>query len=157
MYCGACEILQLYKNSLDTNKTPQWEDLPLPLQENLPVPPSTRIICYGCKTDVIFPGCSKCPIRKCALRHPEVENCVFCKKYPCLLFRIYWGVLFLRGFYKKLPHIKAVRTNLVTIKKIGLQAWLEEQKKEWSCPGCDTALTWYKKECDRCQDQTSHP
>ena len=40
--------------------------------------------CYGCKTEtgILFSGCSKCQIRKCA-RERDFENCAHCDEYAC--------------------------------------------------------------------------
>ena len=40
--------------------------------------------CDGCRslTGRIFSGCSKCPVRECAIER-GIENCVFCEEYTC--------------------------------------------------------------------------
>ena len=40
--------------------------------------------CDGCKSEsgILFSGCSKCNIRKCA-QDKGIENCAYCDEYPC--------------------------------------------------------------------------
>jgi hypothetical protein len=124
LYCGACDILLAYKKGKEQNIIPQWSDLPAPIRN---IPPA-EIICYGCKSETVFTGCSKCPIRKCARKHKEIESCLDCQKYPCLIHKIVKIVKIIRRFEKKLPHLKIIPRNLTTIQQKGIHAWLEEQK-----------------------------
>ena len=40
--------------------------------------------------------------------------------------------------------------NLAAICGRGVDAWLEEQKKRWSCASCGEPHTWYEEECGKC-------
>jgi hypothetical protein len=153
LYCGACDVMHQFKNGLRTGSPPRWEDLPPTLQNNLPVPDDSPIVCYGCKSDVVFHGCGKCPIRKCARGKDNIENCTECNRYPCIRFRIIKLVWRLGGFYRKLPHLRTVNSNLKEIRKSGVTRWLEHQKQEWHCSLCHVDHTWYTKDSHECQKQ----
>ena len=71
LYCGACDIMAAFKKSTVENTKPQWEDLPVEFRKNIPAGKAADIICYGCKSDTVFIGCSKCLIRKCAKKKME--------------------------------------------------------------------------------------
>ncbi len=125
LYCGACDIMATYKESITQSKSATWNDLPPEFQKNLPVPGKAEIICYGCKSDILFAGCATCPIRKCA-KEMIVDICAECEKYPCK----YYKETDISGeLLKKLPHIKSRNINLNFIRKNGKSAWLTKQRK----------------------------
>lgn len=69
--------------------------------------------CSGCRQNGGPPFCS---VRKCA-RKKEVDVCVFCKEYPCSR---------IKELAKGYPTLLADGER---IKEIGINAWIEEQKK----------------------------
>ncbi len=149
LYCGACDVMHLYNKSREQNRDARWEELPARMQAHLPVTKGTPIVCRGCKSDVVFGGCAKCPIRGCA-RKKDVEHCTLCEKYPCLRFKIMKLVWSVGGFYRKLPHLLDMFGNMKKIQQNGLNHWLAHQRQEWKCPGCKENLTWYTKDDHRC-------
>lgn len=147
LYCGACDILLAYKKGVEQGKTPEWNDFPAQIQQHIP---HGQIICHGCKSDTVFVGCSKCPIRKCARKHPEIETCLDCKKYPCLIHKIAKWVIRFQKLEQKLPHVKIKAHNLQTIRQKGMAAWLAEQQQIWVCLDCQTNFSWYQPQCKQC-------
>lgn len=147
LYCGACDIMQAYQKELKTGTPAQWDEMPEEFQQHIP---QGTIACRGCKTDMVFIGCSKCPIRKCARKQIGIESCLDCRKYPCLLHKITNLVKKFRKMKQKLPHCKIVSKNLETIRQKGMQTWLEEQEEVWKCPDCGTDFSWYQKTCAQC-------
>ena len=147
LYCGACDILMAYKRGLEQQAQPEWSELGEPLRRHIP---QAEIVCHGCKTDTVFAGCAKCPIRKCGRNHPEIETCLDCKRYPCWRHKFFKIVIALLNFEKKLPHQKIKPRNLQTIREKGLRAWLEEQQRVWACPDCQTSFSWYQRKCKQC-------
>ena len=69
--------------------------------------------CPGCRQNGGYPDC---PIRKCA-RKKKIDICPFCDQYPCHL---------IEGLAKDYPTLIFDGKHL---KEIGIDAWLEEQKK----------------------------
>ena len=148
LYCGACDLMAAFRKGVEAGKPAAWEDLPLSYRKKLPTVQGLDIVCYGCKSDTVYAGCSKCPVRKCAKETMKVAFCQECRKYPCVRFRAL--NLFQWLLRKRLPHLKTVKPNRDFIKKNGTDAWLAQQESEWKCPRCKTPLTWYKKTCSRC-------
>ncbi|MBL8968440.1 MAG: DUF3795 domain-containing protein [Spirochaetaceae bacterium] len=145
LYCGACEVLNLYRDSLASGKPARWEDLPRPLRE---VIPPALLACTGCKTDLLSPGCRACAIRICA-RGKNVEACVLCADYPCALVEGRRTGLE-EGLAEILPHIRAKFSQAERIREIGHSAWREEQARRWRCPECGAPFTWYQETCGDC-------
>ena len=147
LYCGACDIMQAYQKELKTGTPSQWYEMPDEFQQHIP---RGTIECHGCKTDKVYIGCRKCPIRRCARKKEGIESCLDCRKYPCLIYKIASAVKRFRKLEQKLPHLKAIRKNLDTIQKKGMQAWLQEQEELWKCPDCQTTFSWYQRKCPQC-------
>jgi hypothetical protein len=40
--------------------------------------------------------------------------------------------------------------NIRRQKKIGIEAWVTEQKKRWRCSHCNCVVDWYSRECPEC-------
>ena len=151
LYCGACDIMAAFKKSTVENTKPQWEDLPVEFRKNIPAGKAAEIICYGCKSDTVFIGCSKCLIRNCAKEKMQVETCFDCGKFPCLKFRVFGFIRKLME--KKLPHLKSAHRNQLTIQEKGLAVWLHQQEALWKCPQCRTDFTWYSQTCPKCGNE----
>jgi hypothetical protein len=47
--------------------------------------------------------------------------------------------------------------NLVTIKEIGIEGFLELEVKKWTCPNCGSALSVHRNNCLFCSYQDSKP
>ncbi|HOX13818.1 MAG TPA: DUF3795 domain-containing protein [Spirochaetia bacterium] len=146
LYCGACEVLNLYRDSLATGKPASWEDLPGALKEV--IDPASSIVCRGCKTDLVSPGCRDCVIRACA-REKNVEACVLCPDSPCKLVSDRKAYIS-ENLEAILPHIKAKFPRAERIRAVGFETWRGEQARRWACPECGTPFTWYQKTCGRC-------
>jgi predicted amidophosphoribosyltransferase len=54
---------------------------------------------------------------------------------------------------KKLPHLKSVHRNQLTIQEKGVAIWLQQQEALWNCPQCRTSFTWYSKICPKCGNE----
>jgi len=92
------------------------------------------------------PGCSaganvQCGFTACCARH-GVESCAFCAEFPCKEI--------LSFAEDEWPHHREVMDNLIRIKEIATEAWLQEQAKKWACPSCKTKTHWYQNKCHKC-------
>ena len=146
LFCGGCDIYRLSEKSRQTGVKAQWEEMPERFRKIIK---AADIVCRGCKSDTLFAGCRVCPIIKCA-KKKSVESCALCPKYPCLLIKVMHLVVRWRKLDKKLPHVTARKPNLEFIRKNGLEAFLSEQERAWSCPQCGERLSWYRKQCPVC-------
>jgi hypothetical protein len=149
LYCGACDVMVTFKQGLQSGKLPVWQDLPEVFINNIPTGKKDEIKCHGCKSDVVFGGCSKCLIRKCAKEKMNVEFCFECKKHPCLRYKIQRFITKLI-FEKKLPHLKSIEPNQKKIQMVGVEKWLEDQQNKWQCPECSSEISWYQNTCPHC-------
>ena len=94
--------------------------------------------CGGCRSDRTDQYVEKCRFRTCT-REKGLNFCYSCADYSCQD---------IHGFMNdEWPHHWTMETNLEFIKKNGLEKWLENQKKEWSCQSCAKRIYWYQKEC----------
>ncbi len=146
LYCGACEVLNLYRDGLSAGKAASWSELPAALKEV--IDPDSSIVCTGCKTDLVSPGCRECVLRACA-RERKVEACVLCPEYPCKLVtdrRAYIS----ENLEDILPHIKAKFPPAEPIRAVGYEAWRTAQAGRWTCPDCGAPFTWYQATCAKC-------
>ncbi len=133
IYCGACSILMARMTGYKDKFASYWKD-----ELNF------ELKCHGCKTDTLFENCENCKIRKCAVNR-NIERCIYCTDFPC-------NIILGEGnnYLNKLPHLKTISKNLVTIKKVGVNQWLAEQEKQWKCPECQTSFSWYATNCTTC-------
>jgi len=145
LYCGACDILNCYRASLETGGPPAWEDLPQRFRDHIH---RAEVICQGCKTDVLFDGCKRCSIRICA-KEKHIQACNECAEYPCQ--EVTRRTSYIAETMKEiLPHTKVMFRNIDSIKEMGIAHWIEDQEQKWSCPQCGAPFTWYQETCSTC-------
>jgi hypothetical protein len=145
LYCGACDILNCYRSSLETGTPARWEDLPLRFREHLN---KADVVCQGCKSEVLFEGCKGCKIRYCASQK-GVEACILCPDYPCQ------DVTGMKEYIDhnlkhELPHIAVIFRNMEGVKESGIENWIKDQDNRWRCPQCGASFTWYQETCNQC-------
>jgi hypothetical protein len=129
IYCGACPILVANVKGVVKEKAAAWEMK------------AKDIVCRGCKSTTLAVYCKDCVMRLCA-RDRDLDFCVECEDYPCNSFETFQRDRF--------PHHTLIAPNLAAICAAGVDAWLEGQKKRWSCPKCGEPFTWYEEECAKC-------
>ena len=132
LYCGACSIAMF-------GQTGRADGLAACLGSV----PSADLVCGGCKSDVVYAGCSMCSLRRCA-RDKGIAHCIDCGDYPCRTYRAW------QSSAKFLPHAREAVPNLKSIQRDGAVHWLDTQKKRWSCSECSTPFSWYASECSQC-------
>ena len=145
LYCGACDILNLHRVSLETGIPARWEDLPERFREHLQ---KAEVVCQGCKSEVLFEGCKRCAVRICA-SGKGVEACIECPEYPCPEVERRKGYVS-SGLKDLLPHTKVIFRNMDVVKEKGIEYWIQDQEKRWACPQCGTSFTWYQETCKKC-------
>jgi len=85
----------------------------------------------------------KCAVRKCAkLKH--VQSCGACQSYPCNLIAPLFNDKPKYGLREK--YLNAVRDQ-------GLEPWLADQKKRWTCGKCGKSFGYGDKQCPACGGQ----
>ncbi len=129
LYCGACPVLVANETGTVEKRAVEWKMKPEELR------------CFGCRSDTTAVFCTDCRIRLCA-GEKRLGSCLECDEYPCTKLTAFRD--------DEHPHHSVVIRNLEKIRDKGLEAWLEEQGKRWSCTGCGTRFTWYDKQCGKC-------
>jgi hypothetical protein len=132
IYCGACSIAMRRKTGLTDG-----------FAACLGSVPKEELACSGCKSNIVYAGCSTCSLRRCA-REKGVAHCIDCADYPCKMYSNWQSVA------KFLPHTHEAAPSLEAIKRDGVAPWLAMQKKRWSCPDCGSPFSWYALECYNC-------
>jgi predicted RNA-binding Zn-ribbon protein involved in translation (DUF1610 family) len=129
LYCGACPVLVANQKGTVDELAREFEANP------------AELVCAGCKSDTLAPFCADCRFIPCA-REKGVEFCVGCDEYPCERLTEFRD--------DKWAHHSVITKNLDRLKEVGLEAWLAEQDKRWSCPTCGARFAWYDEECRDC-------
>lgn len=132
IYCGACSIAKYSETGLADQFATCLRSVP-----------KKELACSGCKSDTVYTGCSTCGLRRCA-RKKKIEHCIDCADYPCKSYNRWQTVA------KFLPHAHEAPLNLETIKREGVNYWLNAEKKHWECPDCGTPFSWYVTACHNC-------
>ncbi len=105
--------------------------------------------CHGCQSDLVREQCQNCPkygFIDCIRTH-QVRHCGECAKFPCERLLAFAKGPVINGVCN---HAQAI-ADLRRMKEIGRANWLEEKKKEYTCPKCGKRLTWFDKETHLCQ------
>jgi len=129
IYCGACGIfIATREGTLDK------------LVEQTKIPGQYQG-CTGCRSDRNNLCCMNCSIKRCCL-YKGIRSCSECDEFPCSVLEA-----FDRDEY---PHHSGVIESLQLLSGSGPEKWLDQQRKRWSCPHCQTAFHWYQDRCDSC-------
>jgi hypothetical protein len=125
IYCGAC-LCNIVLESGNIEETAK--------KLNRTV---EQLTCTNCKT-ALHQDC--CFVTCCTAK--GFSNCSECPELPCEEI-----TKFANDGYK---HHATTLPNLLRIREIGLEEWLKEQKKQYSCPHCKARTGWSYKICDKC-------
>lgn len=105
----------------------------------------TKKPCDGClKTDEGKPEhCRKCKIKDC-VKLKGVSYCYECSEHPCKLIKK------LEKSYNTRYGASLVE-NSHFVKANGLDTFMEQQKKRYTCPNCGGIISIHDSECSECQ------
>lgn len=104
----------------------------------------TKKPCDGCfKSDNGKPEhCRKCKIKDC-IKELKINYCYECSNYPCKLIKN------LEKSYNK-RYQTSLMENSDCVKKYGLEAFMIQQKKKYTCKNCGGIISIHDKECSEC-------
>jgi len=122
IYCGACRQYLVAKKDL--------------LEER-----GFKTGCKGCR--IINKNCAfirrDCP----KLRKKEIEFCYECEKFPCQNLKK------IDKTYSERYSLSLI-DNLYRIEEVGVEKWLQEQEKLYTCPECEGEICVHDSECYDC-------
>jgi hypothetical protein len=109
-----------------------------------------RSKCTGCR-----PGNKKCSylFEKCSGMNADLEGnetarfCFDCDQYPCK------EIDRMDDRYRSKYHM-SVKDNLLSINKIGIVRFTEEQNEKYSCPRCAGFVSIHNGKCFECETIT---
>lgn len=103
--------------------------------------------CPGCLGDDRLKTstyCTTCPIKHCDQRAVQgIESCVDCDIFPCTRL----AHLDKRYITK---YATSPIANLISIKEIGIEKFVENENETWACPQCGVMLCMHKPQCLNC-------
>jgi hypothetical protein len=104
--------------------------------------------CLGCRIDFDSKRktCLQCKIKNCdMLDKTNSKFCYECDIFPCE--RIKHSDKRYRTKYKA-----NLIQNLVSIKENGIDSFLKQEVKKWTCPNCGSTLSVHSNKCLSCSN-----
>lgn len=102
--------------------------------------------CIGCwpNTGSKVPHCSLCKIKNCEhLNQTESGFCYECEKFPCPQLK------HVDKRYRTKYHVSLIE-HLLSIKDIGINAFLAKESVRWTCPNCGATICVHREHCLDC-------
>jgi hypothetical protein len=102
--------------------------------------------CPGCRGDDTqkSKSCVSCLIKNCEnLGTEESAFCFDCPKFPCA------RLIHLEKRYTT-RYGTSVIDNLLSIQKTGIENFIDNENKKWTCPQCGALICMHKPECLSC-------
>jgi len=96
--------------------------------------------CDGCRAERRTPYCRACTLFACAAGR-GVSFCGECDDFPCAE---------LDEFQRERPHRADLYEDLDRIADVGVDAWLVDVRRRFSCPSCGTLNSAYDLKCRGC-------
>ncbi len=110
----------------------------------------TKNTCGGCRgsDEAIWPSCTKCIVRSCEhLEKTESKFCYECQKFPCRRIKQ------LDKRYRTRYDVSFIE-NLLQIKTVGLEKFMESEIEKWRCPICGGTVCVHRWGCLKCHTAT---
>lgn len=103
--------------------------------------------CEGClKSDVGKPEhCRDCNIKDC-VKQKGLSYCFECAEYPCKQIKS------LEKSYNK-RYQESLIKNSDFVRMNGLEKFMEQQKKVYTCPKCEGVISLHDRECSECYEK----
>lgn len=107
--------------------------------------------CAGCLvSDIGKPEhCRKCKIKDC-VKEKGLNYCYQCSEFPCKQIKN------LEKSYTSHYGVSLIQ-NSISVKEQGLIAFMEGQKKQYTCLQCGGIISLHDAECSECQKKQRHP
>ena len=113
--------------------------------------PAFQATCLGCVSDSRDQARSSkwsCKVRDCCLTVKKESFCGLCSDFPCELIKK--KLLASHPGESRFRYRHEIPRNFEKMKELGLEDYLEFQKKRWTCPFCEGTVRFYRYTCDLC-------
>jgi len=121
--CAKCDIYEAsHGNEKLRTEIINW----FKKERNEPIKPE-HVRCGGCKASIDVHWSSECKMMLCA-KKKGLQYCFQCKDFPCTILNEFSS--------DGMAHHKRTVENLKQMKEIGLEAWIEKQKRMNQCLFC---------------------
>lgn len=130
LYCGGCGVYQKTAIGIETE-----------------IDKDLFVSCKGCASDVTTPWCTDCDIKTCC-KNQGLRFCLECEEYPCEKMNNFIND-------PKYPYHLEVTKNMVRLKEIGNEAWIEEKEIHYTCLECGSKFNWFDQTCVQCGSKVS--
>lgn len=103
--------------------------------------------CHGCKfQDETLPhSCRNCKLVSCA-NEKKIAYCYQCDLFPCKRIKN------LEKSYLKRYDVSLVKNSRM-IKENGIETFLQQDRKKWTCQKCNGIISLHDKVCSHCLER----
>ena len=110
--------------------------------------PSFPEKCEGCLSNKVAAKCIECRygFRACA-KEKGVTRCYECSDFPCKRLDDFIPVHVVNG----IVHHENVIEDLLLMKKIGVQNWVDKQVETHTCAACGEMILWHEAHTHKCR------
>ncbi len=111
--------------------------------------PLFPVECEGCLSGRVAAGCADCRhgFRTCA-KEKGVTRCHECSDFPCRRIEDFIPIHVENG----IVHHENVIKDLLLMKEIGVQNWVDRQVEEHTCAECGEMICWHEARIHQCRN-----
>ncbi len=113
--------------------------------------PSFNKSCFGCSSsDKNQKRKSKwsCKIRNCCYNQKGLDYCANCEQFPCKIFTK--KILSSHLGDPSYEYRFEIPENFIKLRTMGIDTYLDFQKKKWKCDLCNGTIHFYHYKCSKC-------
>jgi hypothetical protein len=118
--------------------------------------PSYQKTCLGCASEDHKQGRRSkwgCKVRVCCYEKENVDYCMDCQKFPCTIHN--QKLLGTHSGDPKFLYRHEIPENFHALKILGTKAYIEYQRKRFTCPDCGGLVYWYHYICSNCGNEVT--
>jgi hypothetical protein len=119
--------------------------------------PSYKLTCLGCPSEnKNQKRTSKwgCKVRTCCYTVQNKNFCIECDQFPCNQHRK--KLLDSHPGDPRFKYRHEILDNFKKLKELGIEDYLEYQRRKWACPSCGGLIYMYHYKCSQCGKHVKH-